>query len=93
TGSIDFTLLSGVFVDKYKSHKEEYGAYSEASTFFLRLNQKRNAQDTPLKSQKLREAIALSIDKKNLSNIILNDGSKPAHFLVPKGLAPGPDGK
>ena len=51
TGSIDFTLLSGEFVDKYKSNKEEYGEYSEASTFFLRLNQKRNGQDTPLKSK------------------------------------------
>ena len=39
------------FVDKYKSNKEEYGEYSEASTFFLRLNQKRNGQDTPLKSK------------------------------------------
>ena len=57
------------------------------------MNQKRGGQDTPLKSQKLREAIALSIDKKNLSNVILNDGSKPADFLVPKGLATGPDGK
>ena len=57
------------------------------------MNQKRGGQDTPLKSQKLREAIALSIDKKNLANVILNDGSKPADFLVPKGLATGPDGK
>ena len=56
------------------------------------MNQKRGGQDTPLKSQKLREAIALSIDK-NLANVILNDGSKPADFLVPKGLATGPDGK
>ena len=93
TGSIDFTLLSGEFVDKYKSNKEEYGEYSEASTFFLRLNQKRNGQDTPLKSKKLREAIALSIDKKALTNVILNDGSKPVDYLVPKGLASGPDGK
>ncbi len=40
------------------------------------MNQKRDGQDTPLKSKKLREAIALSIDKKNLANVILNDGSK-----------------
>ncbi|MDM5194566.1 peptide ABC transporter substrate-binding protein [Bacillus hominis] len=93
TGSIDFTLLSGEFVDKYKSNKEEYGEYSEASTFFLRLNQKRNGQDTPLKSKKLREAIALSIDKKGLANVILNNGSKATDQLVPKGLATGPDGK
>ena len=25
--------------------------------------------------------------------LFLNDGSKPADFLVPKGLATGPDGK
>ncbi|MCQ6529472.1 peptide ABC transporter substrate-binding protein [Bacillus mycoides] len=93
TGSIDFTLLSGEFVDKYKSNKDEYGEYSEASTFFLRLNQKRNGQDTPLKSKKLREAIALSIDKKGLANVILNNGSKATDQLVPKGLATGPDGK
>ncbi|WOA61817.1 peptide ABC transporter substrate-binding protein [Bacillus mycoides] len=93
TGSIDFTLLSGEFVDKYKSNKDEYGEYSEASTYFLRLNQKRNGQDTPLKSKKLREAIALSIDKKGLANVILNNGSKATDQLVPKGLATGPDGK
>ncbi|MEK4954159.1 peptide ABC transporter substrate-binding protein [Bacillus sp. CH_442] len=93
TGSIDFTLLSGEFVDKYKSNKDEYGEYSEASTFFLRLNQKRNGQDTPLKSKKLREAIALSVDKKGLANVILNNGSKATDQLVPKGLATGPDGK
>ncbi|OUA09060.1 peptide ABC transporter substrate-binding protein [Bacillus thuringiensis serovar finitimus] len=93
SGQIDFSLLTGEFVDKYRNNKEEFGTYSEPSTFFIRLNQKRGGQDTPLKSKKLREAIALSIDKKNLANVILNDGSKPADYLVPKGLANGPDGK
>ncbi|PFA55848.1 ABC transporter substrate-binding protein, partial [Bacillus cereus] len=49
TGAIDFALLSGEFVDKYRNYKEEFGAYSETSTFYLRLNQKRGGQDTPLK--------------------------------------------
>ncbi|MES5956022.1 peptide ABC transporter substrate-binding protein [Bacillus fungorum] len=93
SGQVDFALLTGEFVDKFRNNKEEYGVYSEPSTFFIRLNQKRGGQDTPLKSKKLREAIALSIDKKNLTNVILNDGSKPADYLVPKGLAAGPDGK
>ncbi|WP_141523883.1 ABC transporter substrate-binding protein [Bacillus paramobilis] len=93
SGQIDFSLLTGEFVDKYRNNKEEYGVYNEPSTFFIRLNQKRGGQDTPLKSKKLREAIALSIDKKNLTSVILNDGSKPADYLVPKGLAAGPDGK
>ncbi|AYF07573.1 TPA: peptide ABC transporter substrate-binding protein [Bacillus mobilis] len=93
SGQIDFALLTGEFVDKFRNNKEEYGVYNEPSTFFIRLNQKRGGQDTPLKSKKLREAIALSIDKKNLANVILNDGSKAADYVVPKGLATGPDGK
>ncbi|CUB09566.1 Dipeptide-binding protein DppE precursor [Bacillus cereus] len=93
TGAIDFALLSGEFVDKYRNNKEEFGTYSQVSTYFIRMNQKRGGQDTPFKSQKLREAIAYSIDKKNLANVILNDGSKPVDFLVAKGLAAGPDGK
>ena len=93
SGQIDFALLTGEFVDKFRNNKEEYGVYNEPSTFFIRLNQKRGGQDTPLKSKKLREAIALSIDKKNLANVILNDGSKAADYVVPKGLAVGPDGK
>ncbi|WJE50986.1 peptide ABC transporter substrate-binding protein [Bacillus cereus] len=93
SGQIDFSLLSGEFVDKYRNNKEEFGTYSEPGTFFLRLNQKRGSQDTPLKSKKLREAIALSINKKDLANVILNDGSKPADYLVANGLAKSPDGK
>ncbi|HEK9102144.1 peptide ABC transporter substrate-binding protein [Bacillus pfraonensis] len=93
SGQIDFTLLSGEFVDKYRNKEGEFGTYSEPSTFYLRLNQKRANQDTPLKSKKLREAIALSINKKDLANVILNDGSKPADYLVPKGLAKSSDGK
>ncbi|WP_082793737.1 peptide ABC transporter substrate-binding protein [Bacillus gaemokensis] len=93
SGEIDFTLLTGEFVDKYRAKKDEFGTYLETGTFFLRLNQKRGGQDTPLKNKKLREAIAMSIDKKALANVILNDGSKPADFLVPKGLATGPSGK
>ena len=50
TNAIDFALLSGEFVDKYRNNKEEFGTYSQVSTY-LRMNQKRGGQDTPLKSQ------------------------------------------
>ncbi|MDR4190735.1 peptide ABC transporter substrate-binding protein, partial [Bacillus pseudomycoides] len=46
SGQIDFTILAGEFVDQYRNHKEEYGVYSEPSTFYFRLNQKRAGQDT-----------------------------------------------
>ena len=56
------------------------------------MNQKRGGQDTPLKSQNyVKQSHFQSI--KEFSKRYLNDGSKPADFLVPKGLATGPDGK
>ena len=33
TGAIDFALLSGEFVDKYRNNKEEFGAYSKQVRF------------------------------------------------------------
>ncbi|OPA24191.1 peptide ABC transporter substrate-binding protein [Bacillus cereus] len=90
---LDRCLLASELIDKYKDKKGEFGSYLETSTYFLQFNQKRNGKDTLFKNKKLREAIALSIDKKKLTNVILNDGSKPADFFVAEGLATGPDGK
>ena len=56
------------------------------------MNQKRDGQDTPLKSKNYVKQLRYQLIK-NLANVILNDGSKEADFLVPKGLATGPDGK
>ncbi|MGG0275184.1 peptide ABC transporter substrate-binding protein [Bacillus rhizoplanae] len=94
SGEADRVALSAEYVDKYKSKKDEFGSYLEPSTFFLRLNEKRlKQQDTPLKNEKLRQAIAKSYDKKALANVILNDGSKPADYLVPADFVKGPDDK
>ncbi|HDX9707685.1 TPA: peptide ABC transporter substrate-binding protein [Bacillus thuringiensis] len=93
SGQLDRSLLVSELIDKYKGKKDEFGSYLETSTYFLQFNQKRNGQDTIFKNKKLREAIALSIDKKKLTNVILNDGSKPADFFVAEGLSTGPDGK
>ncbi|ENQ3078199.1 peptide ABC transporter substrate-binding protein [Bacillus cereus] len=94
SGQIDRIGLSAEYVDKFKSRKDEFGTYVEASTFFLRLNQKRmKEQDTPLKNKKLRQAIAKGFDKKALANVILNNGSIPADYLVPTDFVKGPDDK
>ena len=53
TGAIDFALLSGEFVDKYRNKKDEFGTYSEPSTFYLRLNQKRGWSRYTTKEQKI----------------------------------------
>ncbi|ENQ3107919.1 oligopeptide transport system substrate-binding protein [Bacillus sp. 491mf] len=94
SGEIDRVGLSAEYVDKFKSRKDEFGSYVEASTFFLRLNQKRmKEQDTPLKNKKIRQAIAKGFDKKALANVILNNGSIPANSLVPSDFVKGPDEK
>ncbi|MFI8706754.1 peptide ABC transporter substrate-binding protein [Bacillus sp. NPDC077411] len=93
SGQLDRALLTAEYVDKYKANKDEFGTQLEPSTFFLRLNQKRNGQDTVFKNKKVREAIAMAFDKKALANVILNDGSKPVDSLIAEKFAAGPDGK
>ncbi|EOO15679.1 MULTISPECIES: peptide ABC transporter substrate-binding protein [Bacillus cereus group] len=92
SGQIDRAALASEMVDKYKSNPDFF-TQKTPSTFFLRLNQKRGNQDTVLKSKDLRLAIAMAYDKKGLTNVILNDGSTPADYLVPKEFAKSPDGK
>lgn len=92
SGQIDRSGLTSEFVDKYKSNPDFF-TQKTPSTYFLRLNQKRGGQDTVLKSKDLRLAIAKAYDKKGLTNVILNDGSTPADYLVPKEFAKSPDGK
>ncbi|MED2766057.1 peptide ABC transporter substrate-binding protein [Bacillus thuringiensis] len=93
SNQLDRSLLTSELIDKYKKNKDEFGSYLEPSTYYLQFNQKRNGQDTVFKNKKLREAIALSIDKKQLTEVLLNDGSKPADYFVATGLSTGPDGK
>ncbi len=78
--------LTSEMVDKYKSNPDFY-TQKTPSTFFLRLNQKRGGQEYRcLKNKDLRLAIAKAYDKKGLTNVILNDGSTPADYSVPKEL-------
>ncbi|MDM5189237.1 peptide ABC transporter substrate-binding protein [Bacillus sp. DX4.1] len=92
SGQIDRAVLASEYVDKFKS-SPDFFTEKTPSVFFLRLNQKRGGQDTVLKNENLRKAIAMGFDKKGLTNVILNDGSTPADYLVPKDFAKSPDGK
>ncbi|EOV9529018.1 peptide ABC transporter substrate-binding protein [Bacillus cytotoxicus] len=92
SGQIDRAEISSEFVDKYKS-SPDFLTEETSSVFFLRLNQKRGGKDTVFTNKDLRLAIAMAYDKKGLTNVILNDGSKPADYFVPKEFAKGPDGK
>ncbi|HDR7862312.1 TPA: peptide ABC transporter substrate-binding protein, partial [Bacillus toyonensis] len=86
----DRVILSSEFVDKYKKNKpDEFKTKLDPRMYFLRFNQK----NATFKNQKVREAIDLAYDKKGIADVILNDGSLPAYFLVPEKFTTGPDGK
>ncbi|MFD3450046.1 peptide ABC transporter substrate-binding protein [Microbacteriaceae bacterium 4G12] len=88
SGQIDQVSLSSEFVDKYKN-KPEFKTVPEASIFFLRMNEK----NPTLKNKNVRKAIDLAVDKQALTSAILNNGSQPAYFFVPKNFVKSPDGK
>ncbi|GGE57673.1 peptide ABC transporter substrate-binding protein [Priestia taiwanensis] len=88
TNEADFSVISGDVVKSFKD-KPDLGAREEATTFFLRMNQKKEA----LANKNVRKAIALAFDKKSYAEELLGDGSKPIDALVPGNWAKGPDTK
>lgn len=87
-GSTDFVKLNSDLVDKYKESKE-FTNVLEGYLWYMMYNFEHPA----LSNQKIREAIAIAVDKDQLVNNVLKDGSVPGDGFVPVGLATGPDGK
>lgn len=87
TGAADFIQISGDLVEKYKDHDgltQALGGY----LWFLISGTKVEELD----NANLKLAIANSIDREELANVILKDGAKGAYGFVPKGLAASPSG-
>ncbi|OOE12158.1 peptide ABC transporter substrate-binding protein [Fictibacillus arsenicus] len=91
TGQTDITGLSMEYVDQYKDHEDLY-TRGEATVFFLRLNQNSKNSDA-LKNANIRKAIDMAYDKQSMVDVLLNNGSTPAYYLVPGEFTPGPDGE
>ncbi|QHE60995.1 peptide ABC transporter substrate-binding protein [Rossellomorea vietnamensis] len=87
TNKADIAGLSAEFVDKYKSD-ENFKTRAETSVYFLRLNQGNEV----LKNVNARKAIDSAYDKQGMVDVLLNNGSIPAYYLVPKDFVTGPDG-
>ncbi|GAF36647.1 oligopeptide ABC transporter, periplasmic oligopeptide-binding protein OppA [Lentilactobacillus farraginis DSM 18382 = JCM 14108] len=68
------TLTGSQQVSHYKNNKD-YKSYLNASTFYLEMNQKK---DPVLRNANIRKALSLSIDRKQLTDKVLADGSVPA---------------
>lgn len=88
TGKLDFVSLTSQFITKYQGKKGFHKGSMTPVMYFLRLNQ----SEGPLANEHIRDAIYNAIDRENLVKNLLKDGSNPAHYLVPKNFAEGPNG-
>ncbi len=88
SGDVQFTKLNKDLVDKYKD-ADEYSEVLEGYLWYFQYN----FGNEYLANENIRKAISLAIDKEDLVNNVLKDGSIVAKGFVPTALATGPDGK
>ncbi|MGG3687853.1 peptide ABC transporter substrate-binding protein [Caldifermentibacillus hisashii] len=91
-GQVDRAGLSSDLVDMYSSN-DDFITIPQANVFYLKLNQVRNGEKTPLANVNIRKAIMMAVDKEAGVNEILNNGSIAANGLIPKDFVkvPGKD--
>ncbi|WP_214721922.1 peptide ABC transporter substrate-binding protein [Exiguobacterium sp. s192] len=87
-GDIDTVGLTSEFVDQYKD-SDEFDTRLDASMYYIQMNFKNEL----LKNKDIRKAIDSGYDKEQMAAVLLNNGSIPAYYYVPKEFAKGPDGK
>ncbi len=86
-GQVDYTKLSSSLISKY-SDTDEYTSVLEGYLWYLQFNY----ADEDLSNKNLRLAIAYALDKEDLTQNVLQDGSIPGNGFAPTDLAVGPDG-
>ncbi|ALC91856.1 peptide ABC transporter substrate-binding protein [Bacillus sp. FJAT-18017] len=72
-------LLSSDIVPSYEGD-DRMVSWLEPTVFWIKLNQKNKA----LQNENIRRAIAMGFNKEDLTANILNNGSIPADYIVPK---------
>ncbi len=87
-GTTDYARLNSSLVDKYKDNP----AYKSVLGSFLWYLQY-NLDNPDLQNENLRKALAYVVDRDNLTQNVLKDGSIPAEGFVTRQLSNGPDGK
>ncbi|WP_163653190.1 peptide ABC transporter substrate-binding protein [Listeria sp. PSOL-1] len=90
TKEADLAPLSGEYAKRYKN-RTDFKTEKDSMITYLRLNQKRDGEKTPLANNALRHAINLAIDKDQLTKEILGDGSFAANGWIPKDFTQNPE--
>ena len=87
-GKVDYATINSTLVDKYKG-KDTFTTFNEGYLFYLQLNFKNNT----IANKNVREALAYAINRKDLCENVLKDGSMAATGFVPSQLSTSPAGK
>ena len=87
-GETDFAPINSDLVDKYKKD-ESFKNISEGFLFYIQPN----LENSDLANLNVRKAISLAINRKDLCENVLKDGSQAASGFVPSGLSISPEGK
>ena len=86
-GELDQIFLSGAQQETF-SDEAGYASYEPGALWYLSVN----TDGTPLRSVHLRTALSSAVDRETLL-VHLGGAGRAAYFLVPDGLAAGPDGR
>ena len=87
-GELDDVTLSGELAKQYQE-EEAFLPLEKAGTTYLSYNQSKDF----FKNKKARQAVSLVLDRKNITEFILADGSKEPKGLVPNGMSFSPTDK
>ena len=88
SGANDYAPINSELVDKYKN-TSNYHQFSDGFLYYLQLN----FENKDLANLNIRKALSYAINRQDLTDNVLKDGSKPATGFVPSELSKGPDGK
>ena len=87
-GNTDWTQLNSTLIDRYKDN-EAFKEEPESCLWYLQYNY----DNKDLANKNLRKAISTVVDRKDLVENVLKDGSTVLTGFVPAGFTTGPDGK
>ena len=87
-GETDYALINSDLVDKYKDD-EAFKQVYDGFLFYISVN----FQNSDLANLNVRKAISLAINREDLCENVLKDGSQAAKGFVPSGLSISPEGK
>ena len=88
-GELDVCILSSELADLLRTDAE-FLATESGYLWYMSPNVESNPY---LANVNIRKAIGMAFDKEAICDNILRNGSVPADFCIPIGLATGPDGK